>query len=127
MGYCMSRTITGEFDDVEARVRAALAAQGFGVITEIDMQATLRAKIGVEIDRHVILGACNPGFASRALQVEPEIGLLLPCNVVIRATAAGVVVDFIDPQMMTELAQSPQMHEIADEVGVKLSAALASI
>lgn len=127
MSYCMSRTITGEFDAVEARVRAALAAQGFGVVTEIDMQATLRAKIGAEIDRHVILGACNPGFAHRALQVEPEIGLLLPCNVVIRAAADGIVVDVIDPQMMTDLAQSPQMQAIADEVGEKLSAALASI
>ncbi|MDD2859235.1 MAG: DUF302 domain-containing protein [Candidatus Nanopelagicales bacterium] len=127
MSYCMSRTITGEFDAVEARVRAALAAQGFGVVTEIDMQATLRAKIGAEIDRHVILGACNPGFAHRALQVEPEIGLLLPCNVVIRAAADGIVVDVIDPQMMTDLAQSPQMQAIADEVGEKLSAALASV
>ena len=127
MSYCMSRTITGEFDEVEARVRAALAAQGFGVVTEIDMQATLRAKIGAEIDRHVILGACNPGFAHRALQVEPEIGLLLPCNVVIRAAADGIVVDVIDPQMMTDLAQSPQMQAIADEVGEKLSAALASV
>lgn len=127
MSYCMSRTITGEFDEVEARVRAALAAQGFGVVTEIDMQATLRAKIGAEIDRHVILGACNPGFAHRALQVEPEIGLLLPCNVVIREAADGIVVDVIDPQMMTELAQSPQMQAIADEVGEKLSAALASV
>lgn len=127
MSYCMSRTITGEFDEVEARVRAALAAQGFGVVTEVDMQATLRAKIGAEIDRHVILGACNPGFAHRALQVEPEIGLLLPCNVVIRAAADGIVVDVIDPQMMTDLAQSPQMQAIADEVGEKLSAALASV
>ena len=105
MSYCMSRTIAGDFDEIQTRVRAALAAQGFGIITEIDMQATLQAKIGAQIDRYLILGACNPGFVHRALQVEPEIGLLLPCNVVIRATSDGVVVDFVDPQMMTELAQ----------------------
>ncbi|MFA7324089.1 MAG: DUF302 domain-containing protein [Candidatus Nanopelagicales bacterium] len=127
MSYAMSRTFDRGFDEVSVQVRAALAEQGFGVITEIDMQATLRTKIGAEIDRQIILGACNPGFAFRALQAEPEIGLLLPCNVVIRSTGAGTVVDFIDPQMMSDLAQNPEMRAIADEVAEKLTKALESI
>ena len=81
--YALSATIDRDFDTTVADVKAALGDQGFGIITEIDMAATLQTKLGVEIDRQVILGACNPGFAHRALQAEPSIGLLLPCNVVV--------------------------------------------
>ncbi|MDP2013605.1 MAG: DUF302 domain-containing protein, partial [Actinomycetota bacterium] len=97
------------------------------VITEIDMQATLKAKVGAEIDRYLILGACNPAIAFRALQVEPEVGLLLPCNVVIRSIPDGTTVDFIDPAIMSELAANPDMQSIAAEVAEKLSSALSSI
>lgn len=127
MNYGMSRTINRDFDEVDKEVRAALAEQGFGVVTEIDMQATLRNKINVEIDRQTILGVCNPKYAHRALQAEPSIGLLLPCNVVIRRTDAGTVVEMINPQMMAQIVEGPEMAQIADEVTEKLSAALASL
>lgn len=127
MNYGMSRTLDRPFEEVNEEVRAALAEQGFGVVTEIDMQATLRTKIGVEIDPQIILGVCNPKYAHRALQAEPSIGLLLPCNVVIRKTEAGTVVEMINPQMMAEITDAPEMQAIADEVSEKLSAALASL
>lgn len=124
MRYGMSLTLARPFDDVVASVRDALAQQGFGIVSEIDMQRTLHDKIGVEIDRNLILGACNPGFANRALQAEPSIGLLLPCNVVVRGTEGGTVVEMIDPQIMVDLAENSEMQQIADEVAGKLSAAL---
>ncbi|MEK6648658.1 MAG: DUF302 domain-containing protein [Actinomycetota bacterium] len=127
MNYGMSRTINRPFDEVNAEVRAVLAEQGFGIVSEIDMQATLRNKIGVEIEPQLILGACNPKFAHRALQAEPSIGLLLPCNVVIRTTDAGTVVEMINPQMMAEITEGPEMKQIADEVTEMLSKALASL
>ena len=127
MNYGMSRTINRPFDEVNAEVRVVLAEQGFGIVSEIDMQATLRNKIGVEIEPQLILGACNPKFAHRALQAEPSIGLLLPCNVVIRTTAAGTVVEMINPQMMAEITEGPGMKQIADEVTELLSQALVSL
>ena len=105
--YGLSATLDRDFDTTVADVKAALGDQGFGIITEVDMTATLLSKLGVEIDRQVILGACNPGFAHRALQAEPSIGLLLPCNVVVRSTDAGTVVEMIDPSTMTDLTGSP--------------------
>ncbi len=127
MTYAMSRTLNRPFDDVVTDVRDALAQQGFGVVTEINMQETLRTKLGVEIDRQLIFGACNPTYAHRALQAEPSIGLLLPCNVVIRSTDDGTVVEMINPQMMVEITQSPGMHQVANEVTEKLTAALESL
>jgi len=125
--YALSATIDRDFDLTVADVKAALGDQGFGVITEIDMAATLQTKLGVEIDRQVILGACNPGFAHRALQAEPSIGLLLPCNVVVRATPDGTVVEMIDPAMMTTLSGNPAIGEVVDEVRTSLTAALAAV
>jgi uncharacterized protein (DUF302 family) len=125
--YALTATIDRDFDATVADVKAALGDQGFGIITEIDMAATLQTKLGVEVDRQVILGACNPGFAHRALQAEPSIGLLLPCNVVVRATPEGTVVEMIDPAMMTDLTGSPEVGALADEVKVRLSTALAAI
>lgn len=127
MDYAISRTLNRPFAEVNEEVRAALAEQGFGVVTEIDMQATLRTKIGVEIDSQIILGVCNPKYAHRALQAEPSIGLLLPCNVVIRKTDAGIVVEMINAQMMAEITEAPEMEAIANEVSEKLSTALASL
>jgi uncharacterized protein (DUF302 family) len=127
MKYGMSRTLNRPFEEVNEEVRVALAGQGFGVVSEIDMQATLRTKIDVEIDQQIILGVCNPKYAHRALLAEPSIGLLLPCNVVIRETDAGTVVEMINPQMMTEITEAPEMEAIANEVSEKLSAALASL
>lgn len=127
MNYGMSRTINRPFDEVNAEVRAALAEQSFGIVSEIDMQATFHNKIQVEIEPMLILGACNPNYANRALKAEPSIGLLLPCNVVLRKTKDGVVVEMINPQMMAEITSAPEMAVIADEVSEKLSAALASL
>ena len=127
MNYGMSRTINRPFEEVNAEVRAALAEQSFGIVSEIDMQATFKNKINKEIEPMLILGACNPNYAYRALDAEPSIGLLLPCNVVIRKTDAGVVVEIINPQMMVQITEGPEMAKIADEVTEKLSAALASL
>jgi uncharacterized protein (DUF302 family) len=123
----MSTTLDRPFAEVLTEVKGALAAQGFGIITEIDIKQTLHAKIGVDVAEQVILGACSPRHAYRALQAEPSIGLLLPCNVVVRATDDGTVVDMINPQMMVELTSSEEMAEVADEVNESLSAALASL
>jgi len=125
--YALTATVDRDFDTTVADVKAALGDQGFGVLTEIDMAATLLTKLGVEIDRQVILGACNPGFAHRALQAEPSIGLLLPCNVVVRSTPDGTVVEMIDPAMMTDLTGSPAVGELAGEVKDSLSAALVAV
>jgi len=127
MNYGMSRTINRPFDEVNAEVRTALTEQGFGIVSEIDMQATLHNKIGVEIDSQIILGACNPMFAHRSLQAEPSIGLLLPCNVVIRKTDAGTVVEMINPETMVSITENPAIAGIANEVTAKLAAALASL
>jgi uncharacterized protein (DUF302 family) len=127
MTYGMSLTLTRPFDDAVTAVRDALAQHGFGIVSEIDMQQTLRTKLGVEIGHNLILGACNPGFAYRALQAEPSIGLLLPCNVVVRGTEDGTVVEMIDPQIMVALAENPEMELVAGEVAEKLSAALESL
>lgn len=127
MSYGMSITLDRPFDDTVADVREALGSEGFGVLTEIDMQATLRAKLGVEIDRYLIFGACNPGFAHQSVQLEPSIGLLLPCNVVIRSTDAGTVVEMINPQMLVEVTANPDMQHVAEQVTEKLEAALKAV
>lgn len=112
---------------VEA-VTAALKAEGFGVLTTIDVQATLKQKIGAEMPPYVILGACNPPLAHRALSAEPEIGLLLPCNVIVYAGAAGqTTISAIDPEAQFTLVQRADMAELAAEVGARLRRALASL
>lgn len=105
--------------------RAALASQGFGILTEIDMAATLKAKLGVEIPPQFILGACNPPFAHAALQAEPSIGLLLPCNVVVRQGAgAGSIVEAIDPMSMVTITGNERLRPVAQEVAARLRAGL---
>ena len=127
MAYGMSTTVDRPFDSVVTEVRSALAQQGFGVITEIDMQATLRNKLGEEIGSHVILGACSPSHAFRALQAEPGIGLLLPCNVVVRADESGTVVEVINPEMLVDLTANAEMTTVADEVTASLKAVLDAV
>ncbi len=127
MSYGTSVTVGVPFAEAVTRVRDALKAQGFGVLTEIDVTATLRAKLGEQIEDYVILGACNPPFASRALNADRSIGLLLPCNVVVRAADSGTIVEALDPQVMATLTGKPELKAVADEVGQRLAAALATL
>ena len=127
MSYGTSVTLQAPFADAVARVREALAAQEFGVLTEIDVTATLRARLGEQIEDYLILGACNPPFAHQALDIDRSIGLLLPCNVVVRAAADGTVVEALDPQVMVTLTGRPELEPVADEVGRRLAAALAAL
>jgi len=124
MSYALSIDLERPFAEVVPAVKEALAASGFGIVSEIDLKRTLHDKIGVDIDDQLILGACNPRFANRALQVEPSIGLLLPCNVVVRTAAGLTVVEAINPATMVTLTENPAMAELAGEVSAALEAAL---
>ncbi len=112
------------FADAVARVGEALRAQGFGVLTEIDVQATLRDKLGVDMEPYLILGACNPFLAHQALNAGRRIGLLLPCNVVIRTEANRAVIEALDPQTMVAVAGEPSLQPVANEAATRLRAAL---
>jgi len=119
--YHFSVTLHEDFESAVAKTRSALADHGFGIVSEIDMAATLREKLGVERDPYMILGACNPGFADQAVRQEPSIGVLLPCNVVVRSLGGdGVMVDFMDPAVMLDLVGEEGIHKIADEVRTRL-------
>jgi uncharacterized protein (DUF302 family) len=115
------------FDEAVEAVRAALGEQGFGVLTEIDVRATMKAKLEVDVPSQVILGACNPTLAHRALEIEPSIGLLLPCNVVVRETADGSVVEAINPAVLAEFTGNGTLEPIAHEVGRALAAAMGAL
>jgi uncharacterized protein (DUF302 family) len=128
MGYTLSTTVNQPFDTALAATREALSAQGFGVLTEIDLAATLQKKLGVEIAPQVILGACNPPSAYAALQAEESIGVLLPCNVVVRSVDdATTIVEAIDPQTMRQLTDNEAMGPLAERIGGMLRAALAEL
>ena len=128
MGYALSTTVNGPFDETLAATREALAAQGFGVLTEIDMAGTLKKELDVDIPPHVILGACNPPNAYKAVQAEPSIGVLLPCNVVVRSAADGTtIVEAIDPATMHELTGNAAMKDVAVTIGGMLQAVLDSL
>jgi uncharacterized protein (DUF302 family) len=125
MSYGMTIRVPGPFESTVDRVRAALKEQGFGVLTEIDVQATLRQKLDAELEPYVILGACNPPLAKRALDADRDIGLLLPCNVVVRADGPdAVLVQALDPQVMVSVAGRPELKDVADEATARLRAAL---
>ena len=127
MSYGTSVTLDIPFAEAVGRVRAALAEQGFGVLTEIDVTATLRARLGEQMEDYMILGACNPPAAHRALGIDRSIGLLLPCNVVVRATADGTLVEALDPQVMVTLTGRPELKPVANEVAGRLTSALAAL
>jgi uncharacterized protein (DUF302 family) len=127
MSYGTCITVDLPFADAVARVRDALKRQGFGVLTEIDVTATLRDKLDEQIEDYVILGACNPPFAHQALGIDRSLGLLLPCNVVVRAAGDGTVVEALDPQVMVTVTGRPELKPIADQVARRLTDALAGL
>jgi uncharacterized protein (DUF302 family) len=127
MDYAITIRVPAPFADAVARVRDALKAQGFGVLTEIDVQATLRDKLGEDMEPYLILGACNPPLAHRALSADRRIGLLLPCNVVVRAEAGQTVIEALDPQAMVAVAGKASLQPVADEAATRLRAALDSL
>ena len=128
MSYAISTTVKQPYETVVAEVRAALADQGFGVLTEIDIQATMKAKLDVEVAPQVILGACRPPLALAALEAEPSIGLLLPCNVVVRALdETTTAVEAVDPQTMVSMTGNPALQDVADDAAQRLRAALDSL
>jgi uncharacterized protein (DUF302 family) len=121
MMYGFSTRLTGTLPEIEQQVTAALQEQGFGVLTEIDVQATLKKKLGIERRPYKILGACNPGFANQALEAEPDIGLLLPCNVVIYEEEDGSIkVAFMDPRAVLKLVERDEVAALAGEVRSRL-------
>ncbi len=121
----MSVTVDRPYDETVTAVRAALQTQGFGVLTEIDVRATMKAKLDVDVPAQVILGACRPELAHRALTATPSLGAMLPCNVVVRTDDDGrTVVEAIDPDAMARLEDSPVVREVATEARQRLRAAL---
>jgi len=130
MQYTYTAVVPASWEEVVAKTKAALAAQGFGVLSEINVRDTFAAKLGEDaaaaVGDYVILGACNPHLASRALAAEPELGALLPCNVVVRRGAGepATTVQAIDPQTMVQLSDSDAVREVADDAGTRLRAAL---
>lgn len=128
MSYGFTTRLPVAFGPAAERVRAALKEQGFGVLTEIDVRATLHEKLGVEMEDYLILGACNPPLANRALGIDREIGLLLPCNVVLRADGPdATIVQALDPQIMVQVADRADLKPVADEATRRLHAALDSL
>lgn len=133
MSYTHTITVPLAWDEALQHTREALADQGFGILSEINVRATFEAKLGAEaaaaVGDYVILGACNPALASRALAAEPDLGALLPCNVVVRrgADAGETTIQAIDPQTMVQLSANPAVKEVADDADTRLRAALASL
>lgn len=127
MTYCFSRTVLGDFDAVAAATREALRKEGFGVITEIDVSATFKARLNRDFRDYLILGACDPAMAAAALDIDAKIGVLLPCNVVIQKVDGGVEVSVVDPAATIGGAGNPALLAIAGSVGQRLRAMVAHL
>lgn len=125
MAYYFSRMLDRPFDEAVAAARDALAGQGFGVLTQIDVSATMKAKIGADFRPYVILGACNPAMAHKALQMEDKVGTMLPCNVIVQELAPGrTEVAAIDPVASMQAIDNPELKAVAGQVAAKLKAAV---
>jgi uncharacterized protein (DUF302 family) len=128
MDYTMNRLIADtDFDAVDARTRVALAANGFGVLTEIDVKATMKKKLDVEMSSYRILGACNPKMAYQAIGMEPRVGAMLPCNVILREVAGGVEVSAIDPVASMQAIENAELIGVAGQVRDLLAKAVGAI
>lgn len=128
MAYTYDRTITdSDFEQVDSRVRAALAEKGFGILTEIDVKATMKKKLDAEMPPYRILGACNPDMAYQAIRIEPRVGAMLPCNVILRQVGEAVEVSAIDPVASMQAIDNDELIRVAGEVRDLLAAAIAAI
>ncbi|MFG2565250.1 DUF302 domain-containing protein [Streptomyces sp. NPDC048567] len=127
MTYSRTVYVDGDFEEAVTAVREALAEQGFGILTEIDVRATLKEKLGHDMENYLILGACNPPLAHQAIEVDRSIGLLLPCNVVVRSDGARTVVQALDPATMVTLTGQDALESIADDATRRLDATLSAL
>lgn len=127
MDFELTVRVPDSFTSTVDRVRTALREQGFGVLTEIDVRATLKEKLGAEVEDHLILGACNPELAHRALQLDRRVGVLLPCNVVVRSAGDQTVVEALAPRTMVTITGRPDLAPVAEEAERRIVAALDSL
>ncbi len=125
--YGFGTTLPVAYETAILQVKEALKTEGFGVLTEIDVRKTMKEKLGAEMEPYAILGACNPPLAHRALEIEPEVGLLLPCNVVVRAQGEQSRVEIVDPQAMLGVVSNEQMQSIANEARQRLQRVVATL
>ena len=124
MDFTRRIELDASYDDAIQRVKDALEDQGFGVLTEIDVRQTLKDKLDIDVDPQIILGACNPQLAHRALEIDPRIAALLPCNVVVRTDNGRTIVEALDPKLIAEVPGNPALAPIAEEAGQRIHAAL---
>ncbi|GAC1602059.1 MAG: DUF302 domain-containing protein [Acidimicrobiales bacterium] len=124
MDFTRRIELDSTYDDAIGRVKDALKEQGFGVLSEIDVRQTFKDKLDIDVDAQVILGACNPQLAHRALEIDPRVATLLPCNVVVRTEDGRTVVEAVDPKIISEVPDNPALAAIADEAGERIQAAL---
>lgn len=128
MSYTINRLITdADFEAVDARARAALETHGFGILTEVDVKATMKKKLDVEMPAYRILGACNPKMAHQAIGIEPRVGAMLPCNVILREIEGGVEVSAVDPVASMQAIDNPDLHAVANQVRDLLTEAVAAV
>jgi uncharacterized protein (DUF302 family) len=127
MAYSMSVTTSQDFDSTVEATRAALAAEGFGVLTEIDLAATLKEKLDADLPPYLILGACRPPLAQAAVAADPSVGTLLPCNVVVRVAEGRTVVEALDPRIMSQLSESDAIDQVAADAADRLTRALEAV
>ena len=127
MNYGISKTISLPFESAVEKVTEELKKEGFGVLTTIDVKATMKQKLGVEFPKYLILGACNPPFAHQALLVEEQVGLLLPCNVIVYEKAGKTVISAFDPLVMTKILENDGMNQIAEEVRTRLARVIEAV